>query len=87
VPPVLFESQPRKVQQVRSRRKVPVRVAYLDMTEVCRQYWQTSLDVLTIVIPMQQGLDGKVVAKMPNATFSPECRVPENAERHLLGVG
>jgi hypothetical protein len=57
------------------------------MTEVCRQYWQTSLDVLTIVIPMQQGLDGKVVAKMPNATFSPECRVPENAERHLLGVG
>jgi hypothetical protein len=36
---------------------------------------------------MQQGLDGKVVAKMPNATFSPECRVPENAERHLLGVG
>jgi hypothetical protein len=65
----LFESQPRKVQQVRSRRKVPVRVAYLDMTEVCRQYWQTSLDVLTIVIPMQQGLDGKVVAKNPKATI------------------
>src|SRR5215475_473104 len=33
-----------------------------------------------------QRSDGPAVAKMPNSAFSPECRVPENAERCGLGL-
>ena len=56
------------------------------MPKVSRKHRQPSLHVIAVAIPLQKGGLGEPVAKMPNSAFSPECRVPENAERCRLGL-
>jgi len=40
---------------------------------------QSPFDIFAGPIPINQCLEGKSMAKMPHAAFSPECRGQENA--------
>jgi hypothetical protein len=41
---------------------------------------------IAVVAALLERTNSECVAKMPNSAFSPECRVPENAERCRLGL-
>ena len=58
----------------------------MDMTEVRGEGRQVPFGIFPCSIKTKQRQRGKSVAQMPNSAFSPECRVPENAERCGLGL-
>jgi hypothetical protein len=43
---------------------------------------QPAVGVDAFPVPSKQRGNSKRVAKMPHSAFSPECRVPKNAESH-----
>jgi hypothetical protein len=43
---------------------------------------QFCFDIGAGAVPSQQSIHGETVPEMPDAAFSSECRVPENAESH-----
>src|SRR5712692_5836931 len=55
-----------QTEQLRGAREVPVGGAWLTVTQVSRQRRQARLDVLTVAVPIDQGVNGEGVAQIVN---------------------
>ena len=63
-----------------------LRRADVDVTQIGGELREQCSHIGSCFIRSNNAIYAECVAKMPNSAFSPECRVPENAERCRLGL-